>query len=162
MTIEEFWDRASKTTPISCWNWTGNRDMEAYGRVKISGRWLKAHRISYMLANGPISTALCVCHHCDNPSCVNPTHLFLGTHADNSRDRNAKGRHQYGPRHWRARCPEIIPKGEQLSPLTTAQVLEIRSRYAAGGIRQVDLANEYGIRQANISKIILRKSWAHV
>lgn len=76
-----------------CWEWTGYRNTLGYGRVRIEGKKELAHRVSYALFVGPITDSLLVCHHCDNPSCINPSHLFLGTNSDNFRDMSAKGRH---------------------------------------------------------------------
>jgi hypothetical protein len=81
----------------ACWLWTGSRSAEGYGSIRVDGKMRKAHRVAWELANGPIPAGAgahgtCVLHRCDNPSCVNPDHLFLGTNADNARDRQAKGR----------------------------------------------------------------------
>ena len=75
-----------------CVEWTGHVDRKGYGRVSIEGRQVFAHRVAWELAHGPIPDGLCVLHHCDNPPCCNPAHLFLGTIRDNNLDMSAKGR----------------------------------------------------------------------
>lgn len=87
---ESFWGRVD--TSGECWLWTGARLKTGYGVLKRGGRVLKASRVAWALVKGPIPDGLFVCHHCDNPPCVRPDHLFLGTHLDNMRDRDAKGR----------------------------------------------------------------------
>lgn len=90
--VARFWESVEKGPGDACWEWTGHANRSGYGRVTRRGRDLFAHRYSWELANGPIPDGLIVCHRCDNPPCVRPEHLFLGTHSDNMRDAQRKGR----------------------------------------------------------------------
>lgn len=89
--IESFWSKVDKTE--TCWLWTKSKYRHGYGCFCAMGTRHKAHRVSYEIAYGKIKDGLFVCHKCDNPSCVNPDHLFLGTHKDNALDMVNKGRH---------------------------------------------------------------------
>lgn len=104
-----------------CWPWSGTRDRKGYGVIRLAGGQFKAHRVTWAAFRGPIPDGMCVCHHCDNPGCINPKHLFLGTIGDNNRDMMQKGRHRWGDR----------PKGERHvhAVLTASLVREIRRRY---------------------------------
>lgn len=94
-----------KITETGCWEWQGQRDREGYGRFQAFNT-RRAHRVSYILKNGPIpNSQLLVCHKCDNPPCINPTHLFLGTHKINHTDRGNKGRQNNG-RSKRTHCAQ--------------------------------------------------------
>lgn len=88
--MERFWSKVNKTD--GCWIWTAYRDDKGYGCFGFRGKVWKAHRVAYELATGPIPTGAHILHSCDNPSCVNPEHLRAGTHADNMRDKVARGR----------------------------------------------------------------------
>jgi ribosome-binding protein aMBF1 (putative translation factor) len=115
---------------------------------------VKSNRMAWRLANGAeIPVGMSVCHHCDNPPCCNPAHLFLGSHRENMADRDAKGRQACNP----GRRGETSPAAK----LTEADVLAIRRRYAGGGISQAALASEYGVAQSTISKITRRVRWEH-
>lgn len=133
------------TTDTGCVLWAGHRDAAGYG---IAGR-AKAHRLAWIVANGPIPDGLCICHHCDNPPCINPAHLFLGTICDNNVDRMVKDRGTFGERVHTAR-------------LTVDQVTEIRKRHAMGAVGPIMLAKEYGVAEATIFKLLSRRSWRRV
>jgi len=91
---ERFWEKVEKTD--GCWLWTSTLNTWGYGQFQIGRtKQYRAHRIAYELTYGPIPAGMHVCHHCDNPRCVRPDHLFLGTHLDNMRDRQAKGRYNF-------------------------------------------------------------------
>ena len=128
-----------------CWEWLASTK-EGYGVIWNEGRYTKAHRLAYAFFTGPLAADLFVCHTCDNPRCVKPSHLFLGTNQDNIADRGHKGRTRVGTgeRHGNAR-------------LSDAQVDEIRCRYRSGE-RQTALAAWYGVSQAHISRIVLAQS----
>ncbi len=135
-----------------CIPWVGGKNKAGYGRIGVGGREagvMLAHRVAYKLAFGPIPEGLLVCHHCDNPACVNPAHLFLGTDADNTADCVAKNRNVKGER-----C--------QKNKLTEPTVILIRNRYASGDATQLQLANEYGIAQTLVSQVVRRLVWKHV
>lgn len=148
---ERFWSKVDQRGPDECWEWQSGTFDSGYGAVGFRGTLWKASRVAWTLTHGDIPDSLWVLHECDNPPCCNPTHLFLGTPADNSADRDDKGRvcRTHGSARW-------------VSKLTESDVIEIRRRYADGGVRQQDLANEFGISFQNISLILLRKTWTHI
>ena len=135
-----------------CHLWTACVNEKGYGLFNYLGRTVRAHRYAAGMVDWPpeIETRH-LCPGEPNVRCVNPEHLTFGTHADNMRDRNEAGR--------QARLKGV---DHGMSKLTEEQVLEIRRRYAAGGVKQQELGDEFGVAQALISFIVRRKLWAHL
>lgn len=92
MEAERFWSKVDVAGPEDCWVWRGRRDHGGYGAAKNNGKQMAAHRLAWLIQNGPIPEDRNVCHHCDNPPCCNPSHLFICTQLENVRDCYAKGR----------------------------------------------------------------------
>jgi hypothetical protein len=131
---------------IGCWIWCGYRDYWGYGQMYRGspfGGSIRSHIVSYIMFTGPIG-GLNVLHSCDNPSCVYPGHLWLGTRADNIYDRNIKGRDN----HFRK--------------LSESQVIKIRSDYSGEFGEMVSMAKDFGVSRSNIEAIIRRRSWKNI
>ena len=131
-----------------CWFWIGGKDSDGYGLRDVDGKVKGAHRVSYEYFRGDIPEGMCVLHACDVPACVNPAHLFVGTHQDNMDDMAAKGRAAIGEKNGYAK-------------LTKDDVLKIRAA-SAGGESQRSIANRFSVCQPHISLIVRRKQWAPV
>lgn len=146
---ERFFDKVEKTD--SCWNWTASLNFDGYGRFLLNGKSKGAHRISWELHNGLISSNLCVLHTCDNRKCVNPKHLFLGTHQDNIQDRSQKKRtyRHLGENNGKAFLNQKI-------------VLKIRKIYSLGNITQTQLAKKFNLSVTHIFKIVNKQIWKHI
>jgi HNH endonuclease len=153
-TVERLLGRLDESTgPDRCWQWLG-ATRNGYGKIICQAdhkrTYVTAHRLAWELFNGPIPPGLDVLHRCDNPACCNPAHLFLGTHSDNMRDREAKGRHNAprGSNHGRAK-------------LTEDDVRTIR-RLVAEGTPQNVLARRYGVTTTILWLLVHRRTWRHV
>jgi hypothetical protein len=131
-----------------CWLWTGGTLRRGYGCVRVEGKTRQAHRVSYEYFNGPIPEGMVVCHQCDKPACVNPSHLWIGTPGDNLFDRHDKGRSVQGECHGRA-------------ILNNRQVQVIRAASACG-IRRCELADIFGVSHTSVRRVILGQRWAHL
>lgn len=144
---ERFYSRFNLDPDTGCWNWSGFLSKLGYGSIVINKKLVLAHRASYELHKGEIPIGLCVCHTCDNPSCVNPEHLFLGTHKENTQDMIRKGRKNpaRGEAHPNAK-------------LTAAQVQEI----LRDNRPNKEVAKEYNVDRTAIQHIRKRKNWKSV
>lgn len=161
MDINELWSKIELTN--GCWNWLGGKQKDGYGTLVVNGVSVQAHRLMYELFKGKIPKGMCVCHHCDNPSCVNPSHLFLGTRADNNRDRANKGRTKANVGQTMKLHPERRARGERQgsAKLTEADVKEIRELYS-GGLSQRILATMFGVSKTCIGEIARGENWRHI
>ena len=150
-----FWNKVDKSRgPDACWPWTAHRFDKAYGCFYLKGRVVRAHRVAWVLTNGQIPQSnkyhgICVCHRCDNPGCCNPSHLFLGTNADNVADREKKHRNTPGEANTSAK-------------LTNDRVAKIIKAYATGKVSHEDLARQFGVSSNTISRVTNRQSWKHL
>ena len=147
---EEFWSLTKRDEVTGCLLWMGGQDRKGYGVFHRRPRKdILAHRRAWRFAIGDIPEGMCVCHRCDVPLCVNPDHLFLGTRAENSADRDAKGRQARG---------EANKGGGRLR---TSDVLIIRERLSAG-MTSVAIAHEFGISPGMVGHIKHGRAWRHV
>lgn len=152
-----FWAKVNKDGPTvrpelgACWEWTGATTSAGYGVHWQRGKNAPAHRASWEFANGQIPTGKEVCHRCDNPPCVNPDHLFLGTHAENMLDCVAKGRGAHG---------DSRGDGNGRAKLTEEQVREMRSLGTT--MRVAELTERYGVSDSQVRAILRGERWRHV
>lgn len=132
-----------------CIVWTGTTFTTGYGSFRVNGYPLGSHRVAWALANGVWpSPEMHVCHHCDNPACVNPEHLFIGRAAENMADMVKKGRQAKGERN-------------PATKVTHSQVVRIRIDHAHYGVTITELATRYGITATAVNYIVTGKNWAH-
>ena len=149
--MDRFWSKVDKSS--NCWNWTAGKS-RGYGYINIDGKNIQAHRFSWEYYNGKIPETsgyhgTCVLHHCDNPSCVNPKHLFLGSQRKNMDDMLTKCRQAKGDK-------------ISLSKLTEVDVKEIRDHFDCGVFTQQEIADYYSVAVSTINKVINYKTWTHI
>lgn len=154
---DRFNAKVNRAAPGGCWLWTGATSRNGYGKIWDGKRNVAAHRAAFEMFVGPIGRDLWVCHSCDNPPCVNPAHLFLGTRRDNVDDMVRKGRWYLGG--------AVRTKGERinLAKLTASAVVEIRSRCGAGLRGEaVRLSRKFGVAPNTIRDVVRGRTWKHV
>ena len=157
MPAAEVFDRSYIPEPNSgCWLWERGTTPKGYGSIQRRDYNGYAHRFSYLRFKGEIPDGMLVCHTCDNPYCVNPDHLWLGTHRDNSHDSLNKGRNAA------VVSPETQPFGERhgLAVLTEEKVINIRKLY--GQYTYDQLAEQFGCSPATICQVVRRVTWTHI
>jgi hypothetical protein len=146
-----FWNKVDKTS--TCWFWEGKKDKRGYGKLAlepgVTHREISAHRLSYQIHYGMFESSLFVCRQCDNPACVNPEHLFLGTNQDNVNDKVSKNRQL---------------KGSQIhnSKLVEDDIIRIRHLWFVEKCPQSKIAEMFGIGAKAVSKIVTNKRWTYV
>jgi len=149
---ERFWEKVDVVgkRKNECWEWSGSKNKKGYGMFRYDGKNISTHRCSWILHYGEIPNDLFVLHKCDNPSCVNPNHLFLGTNEDNMKDMAQKGRAgtKFGTSHSNSKlCEEDI-----------VEIFRLKN----DGFLGVEIARIYNVTSANISYILKGKGWKHV
>jgi hypothetical protein len=153
--LSRFWSRVNKRgkqTPLGrCWEWVASIGTHGYGQLSVNGKPVTTHTFSWKIHNGEIEGSKFVLHRCNNKSCVNPRHLYLGTHGDNVRDRTADGGDPQGERNG-------------MSRLTKTQILEAKRKYIpyhrTRGIRA--LARELGVNHSYLGEVIRGRRWKHL
>lgn len=143
MEIERFWDNVKILGKNDCWEWQGKSKADGYGQVCYDSQRDLAHRLVYRMTYGPIPDGMCICHTCDNRLCCNPAHLWLGTIADNNKDKARKGR-----------ASNQFLSGNAKSALSSQDLDDIRSLYRLQELTQDQLAERYGVSQTMVSHII--------
>lgn len=165
-----------KRSPTECWEWIGSKNRYGYGKISIKMKRFLVHRVIYELFIKPPND-LCVCHKCDNRSCVRPSHLFLGTKAENTKDMVSKGRAAFGDKNGARLYPEKLMRGKkhfyakhpelhrgELNPrskLTNLDIINIRKEKIEGYTLK-ELARKYGVSFTLIGMIYRREIWKHI
>lgn len=161
---KRFWLKVNKRG--KCWLWLGGQNEDGYGIFSVGRRRMRAHRWIYQFLNGALPRSIEVCHICDNPRCVRPSHLFSGTHAANMKDSANKNRNgmQRHPHRSSLIGGEVQrPRGERngASRLVEQDVIAIR-HMKRSGLKRAQISKLYGVSKVTISKIITYQSWAHI
>jgi len=148
--VSRFWSKVDKSEgPDACWVRQASADKDGYGYIRFNGKHSqKAHRVAWQITSGSIPRGMHVLHYCDNPCCVNPKHLFLGTNDDNMRDMVSKGRQSRGRSHCHAKLSE-------------RHVREIR-RLSDKGVSHRVMAEKFSVTRACIGKAVRGETWGHV
>lgn len=145
--IARFWSYVDRSG--DCWLWLRGKDKDGYGKFCADRKGVKAHRFAFEVSKHEIPQGMKVCHSCDNPTCCNPDHLWLGSTKDNNKDKANKGRANKGEDRYNAK-------------LTECSVREIRSLLLAGVLSQHSIAVRFGVSLALINNVAIGKAWKHV
>jgi len=142
---ERFWSKVDKSPASgSCWVWKSSIHHKGYGQFRYNGGMKSSHRVAYELSFGKIPTGMSVLHKCDNPICVNPEHLFCGTHTDNMRDMCRKGRHS---------------RKKPMARMTASEVIECRRLYALGKATVKDLSKRFSLTFSGMYSVVFGTTW---
>ena len=160
---KSFWDHVDIGESDECWEWQRSKTPNGYGRLRYTIERNKytnlyAHRYAWELVNGPIPDGMFILHKCDNPSCVNPSHLYLGTQSDNIRDRVIRGRNGHPPED----TPKRVGSQVSVARFKEEEIPVIRDLYASGKISIRGLARKYDVSPSVIHSIIHRVTWKHI
>lgn len=147
-----FWSKVRFSS--GCWEWTGTKSSYGHGRFKIHGKLYSPHRISAEFFGVEIPDGYFVCHHCDNPSCVRPQHLFVGTRSDNMKDSRRKGRSRS-----EMYLPICIGSANSRSKMNSSQVREIIDMYSTGNFTMKEIGVLYGLTKQGVWCIVRKKVW---
>ncbi len=148
---EDVWKRINKKSDEECWNWIGVISKTGYGHMRINYKHHLVHRIVYKEICGSIPEGMCVLHKCDNRSCCNPKHLYIGTYKDNSCDMINRGR----------KASQIGEKNNA-SKLTNEEINQIKFLFSTGKYFQKELGKMFGVTQSNISCIVRDVTWKFI
>ena len=140
---------SEKCDVSGCWNWKMAKNSRGYAEISHNAKKERANRISYQAFKGEVPSHLFICHTCDNPACVNPDHLYIGTHQNNVDDKLKRNKQ---------------PRGEEikLAKLTEKDILKIRELWEKRYMSQQKIADQFGVIQTTISRIVLRQTWKHI
>jgi len=174
-----FWSRVARGKENECWPWTGGK-IKGYGYLILNGSGYYAHRVSWLLFSGEDPLGKCVLHKCDNPPCINPDHLYAGSHGDNMRDMFRRGRanRATGERSGSRTHIEQVPRGERwhkihahedrrgesngCAKLSESDVLNIRYLAAEEQLSQLELGKIFNMSPSSIASILHGRSWTHI
>jgi hypothetical protein len=178
-----FWKRVHVSGPEECWPWLGYTDKGGYGTFTLGRKTSprRCHRVAWEITSGKIPSGLCILHRCDNPTCCNSAHLWVGTKGENNTDRAIKGRSSTGAEHYARRHPERLARGEasgakrhperlargaasgavKASRFSECDIREIR-KLSNEGMRHHIIAERFRVCRQQVSKICLFKAWKHV